>query len=158
MSSDRNRLVHDALEELDVLISIRRRAICEQPCYRGVSLPQLHILMMVLERERMTVSEIASLLNISTPSASAIVDRMEEHGLVTRQRDEIDRRVVHVAISDHGRGAVDGFMGMQRDNVRRMLGTMTLEELNHVVCAMAAVRKAVARIRNEADLASAPAS
>jgi DNA-binding MarR family transcriptional regulator len=145
MSGSRDALMESALDEMEALMSMRRRAMCGEPLYRGVSLPQIYILMMLLERGSMTVSELASLLNISAPSASSIVDRMEEHDLVTRSRDDADRRVVHVDISAHGRTVVDGMMGMRRDMTSRLLATMSDEELRHVVQAIEAVRRAVSR-------------
>jgi DNA-binding MarR family transcriptional regulator len=150
MSDSRDALMESALGEMEELMSMRRRAMCEQPLYRGVSLPQIYILMKLLERGSMTVSELASLLSISTPSASSIVDRMEEHDLVTRSRDDVDRRVVHVDISAHGRAVVDGMMGMRRDITSRLLATMSDEELHHVVQAIEAVRRAV-RCFDEAE-------
>jgi DNA-binding MarR family transcriptional regulator len=122
---------------------MRRRAICGQPLYRGVSMPQMYILITLLERGPTTVSELASLLSISAPSASSIVDRMEEHGMVTRERDEIDRRIVHVSISPKGRGMVDDMMGMRREFTSRLLESMSDDDLDHVVRAVEAVRRAL---------------
>lgn len=150
--------MEEALREMDGLLSLRRRALCEQPVYRGVSLPQLHILLILSERERMTVSELAALLSISIPSASAIADRMEENDLVSRERDVSDRRVVHISIADHGREVVDNLVGMQKDKVRRLLDMLTMEELDHVVQAMSAIRRAVERVQERQDPASAQAS
>jgi DNA-binding MarR family transcriptional regulator len=141
MSHSREALLEAALTELDALMSFRRRAICNQPLHRGVSMPQIYILIMLLERGPTTVSELASLLSISAPSASSIVDRMEEHGLVIRERDEVDRRIVHVAISAKGRSVVDDTMGMRQDFTVRMLESMSDEDLHHVVRAVEAVRR-----------------
>lgn len=145
MTVTREILMERALAETEALMSMRRRAMCDQPLYRGVSMPQIYILVTILERGSMTVSELASLLNVSTPSASSIVDRMEEHDLVTRTRDDVDRRVVHVDISAHGRTVVDGMMGMHRDITARLLATMSDEDLGHVVRGIEAVRHAVKR-------------
>jgi DNA-binding MarR family transcriptional regulator len=141
----REALIEQALSAVEDLGSARRRAICEQPLYRGVSMPQIHILIMLIERGPMTVSELAALLSISAPSASSILDRMEENGLVKRERDEVDRRVVHVDVTTHGRGVVDGMMGLHRDFTSRLLQSMSDEDLQHVVRAVEAVRKALGR-------------
>jgi DNA-binding MarR family transcriptional regulator len=85
------------------------------------------------------VSELAHSLAISIPSASSIVDRMEEHGLVERMRNEIDRRVVHVAITDRGRTVAEEFHGPKQTMLQGLLARMTDEELKHVALAVEAV-------------------
>lgn len=146
MIADRAQLVSEAFQHLDHWFSMRRRAMCEQPLYHQVSLPQMHILMVLLERGPLTVSEVAHLLSVSTPSASAILDRMEENSLVRRERDQTDRRVVHVSISERGRAAVDELTGVHRERVQRLLSVMTDEELRQVVRGMEAVGKALERL------------
>jgi DNA-binding MarR family transcriptional regulator len=138
-----DQLVTEALDHLDALVALRRRQFCTQQSFRGVSLPQLHILMTVQERRRMTVSELGQLLQISAPSTSAILDRMEEHRLVHRVRDAADRRVVHVEVSERGTEVVEGFIGMKRDEMRAMLDVMTDDELSHMGRALHAIGRVI---------------
>lgn len=49
-----------------------------------------------------TMSEIAQRLKLSVSSATLIVDRIVQRGLVVRERSESDRRVVHVELSVRG--------------------------------------------------------
>ena len=48
------------------------------------------------------MARLAEAMDVSQASATGIVDRMEQRGLVERQRDDADRRVVRVAL-DRGR-------------------------------------------------------
>lgn len=50
-----------------------------------------------------TIGELASHLGVREPTVTATVDRAENDGLVIRRRNPADRRVVLVAITDHGR-------------------------------------------------------
>lgn len=54
----------------------------------------------------MRMTELAEHLGTATASVTGMVDRLEERGLVERVRDESDRRVVHVAITDAGKQAM----------------------------------------------------
>lgn len=94
----------------------------------------------------MTVSELAHLLSVSAPSASSILDRMEEHGLVERVRDAVDRRVVHVGVAEQGRRMMEEMMGLKREQLQRLLESMTDVELEHVVEGAAAVDRALSRV------------
>jgi DNA-binding MarR family transcriptional regulator len=100
--------------------------------------------MWLQERGRTTVSELAHILGVSAPSASAFVDRMEESGLVTRERDREDRRVVHVRIEPRGRDLLEEIMGMHREELQQLLAQMTDEELCCFVTAIRAVDRLLA--------------
>ncbi|HEX6508293.1 MAG TPA: MarR family transcriptional regulator [Chloroflexota bacterium] len=159
MSAQRELLIDEARSQIEALLSYRRRAFCAQPLTRDVSLPQLHILMRLAELGPTSVSELAHSMSISTPSASSILDRIEEHGLVERVRDVVDRRVVHVLITERGRTVVNEFGGPKREQLQHLLGSMTEEELQSVVRAVEAVRRVVEgsgapRERDEIEAAS----
>ena len=46
---------------------------------------------------------------VTVSNLTGIVDRLEEKKLVTRKRDENDRRVVHVVLTDKGRQGVQEY-------------------------------------------------
>jgi DNA-binding MarR family transcriptional regulator len=148
MSVNRAALTESALERVDRLHSRRRKAFCvSHVLFREVSLLQLHVLSMLEERDEMTVSQLAAVLNVSTPSASAVVDRLEENRLVERTRDLADRRVVRVSPTDRGRAAVGELVGMRRAETTRLLTAMTDDELGHMVAAL----NALERVLSEAE-------
>jgi DNA-binding MarR family transcriptional regulator len=159
MVQTRDEAIQHILSRLDALRMYRMRSFCSQPLHREISLPQLHVLITLQERPTMTVSELASLLGISVPSASSIVDRMEERELVTRTRDTGDRRVVTVEISPHGAELAEEFMGLKREQVISLFAAMTDEELTNVVRGIESVASALARGAEASDpvLAAAPA-
>ncbi len=64
-----------------------------------LSPPQMHLMMQVKKSGEATISEIAEMLNVSTPSASTMVDRLVEKKSLIRERSKIDRRVVTVRLS-----------------------------------------------------------
>jgi DNA-binding MarR family transcriptional regulator len=51
------------------------------------------------------MGEVAHLISSSMPAASAVIDRLEALGFVDRKRDNVDRRVVMVELTDAGRKA-----------------------------------------------------
>lgn len=154
MTASHDTLIDQAVAQINALAAHRRRAICAQPRRRQVSMPQLYILMTLQERGAMTVSELAHLLSVSAPSASSILDRMEEHGLIERVRDDVDRRVVHVGITEPGSCLMEEVMGLKREQMQRLLDSMTDRELEHVVEGAAAVERALRRAQ---EMAEAPA-
>ena len=48
-----------------------------------------------------------------------MLDRMEANGLLVRIRDDIDRRLVHVVLTDAGHRLEPAVAAVQRDDARR---------------------------------------
>lgn len=134
-------LLDEVMDQIDELMSYQRRAFCAHGPHRELSLPQLFLLITLHERGTLTVSALAELLGVTAPSASALIDRMEERGLLGRERDAVDRRVVHVAITEEGHTLLDEMVGMRRDRLRQVLTRMDPDELRHVVGAVQGLRR-----------------
>ncbi len=131
----------EVLDQIDDLVSYQRRSFCAHGPHRELSLPQLFLLVILHERGTHTVSGLAELLGVTAPSTSTLIDRMEERGLLARERDAGDRRVVHVAITDAGHTLLDEMMGMRRDRLRQVLARMNADELQHVIGAVQGLRR-----------------
>lgn len=70
------------------------RSICGE-----LSVNQMHVLMLIQKRGKVSISELAMLLGVSPPSASAMVDRLVEKGALTREPNTRDRRRMDVRIA-----------------------------------------------------------
>lgn len=68
----------------------------------GIPLSHVQVLFMLQDAGTMSVSEISRRLGIAKPNITPLVDRLLEAGLVDRQRDTADRRVVNVVILPAG--------------------------------------------------------
>ena len=148
MATTREALLAKIHEQIPDLRALRGRSFCEQHMQRDVSLPQLQFLLVVQEEGPRTVSELAHLLGMSMPSASAIIDRMDERGLLTRSRHSSDRRVVSVEITERGREVAEEFVGLKREQFQRILDTLTLTELSDVHTGLKALRTGIARVQS----------
>jgi len=67
--------------------------------FGDLSLPQIHAVNVTRERGAVTVTELADMLGVSPPSASAMVDRLVEKGVFNREQSREDRRKVVVSVS-----------------------------------------------------------
>ncbi|NLU82216.1 MarR family transcriptional regulator [Rhodococcus sp. HNM0569] len=56
---------------------------------------------------RRTAGELAKMTLVTTGGLTLRVNRLEEAGLVTRERDDVDARVVYVTLTDIGRKLID---------------------------------------------------
>ena len=67
-----------------------------------LTMRQLHVLVAASQPEGVTLHALAEALSTSAPTASGLVNRLAEKGLVTRVEDETDRRVRHVQLTEAG--------------------------------------------------------
>jgi DNA-binding MarR family transcriptional regulator len=80
---------------------------------------------------------------VNPPSVSAVLDRLEEHGLAVRRRDQDDRRVVHAALSSRGRAAAEEACGFRRQKARQLVGQLDTHELEALMTVLQAVQRVV---------------
>ena len=71
----------------------------------AISRTNSRLLAYVEERGPISVSKIAGMLDVSQPTASRSLQQLEEEGLVTRESDPDDGRVVVYAVTGKGRKA-----------------------------------------------------
>lgn len=65
----------------------------------GVTYPQYVVLLVLWERDGLTVSEIGERLYLDSGTLTPLLKRLEEAGLLTRTRDTTDERRVLIALT-----------------------------------------------------------
>jgi DNA-binding MarR family transcriptional regulator len=108
-----------------------------------VSMSQMHVLWLLQHHGEMPMSKIAVLLDVSLSSATGIIDRMEEHGLIERVRVPDDRRVVLVRPAEAGRQAVSMTESSKRDSMRAVIRRLPANERPIVLEALRSLRRAL---------------
>jgi DNA-binding MarR family transcriptional regulator len=87
---------------------------------------------------------------VSTGTMTNRLDKLEEAGLVERQRDPSDRRGVRLQLTSAGRKVLDHYIGIQAERERRLMSHLNARErqtLNDLL------RKLVASITAESKAA-----
>ncbi len=112
----------------------------------ALSLVHVNVLAVLDIDGPMPMGGLAEALDVSQASATGIVDRMEQRGLVERRRIDDDRRVVRVALTDEGRRLIAGMAAERRDHLSAMLETLTDAELEGFLLGTRALHRARARL------------
>src|SRR5512137_319741 len=117
---DRQSLVQELLDELAA--HSPAAAMRHMRHWPGGRLSLVHVnVLAILELDGpLTMHGLAEAMDVSQASTTGIVDRMEQRGLVERQRDDDDRRVVRVALTDEGRRLIAGMTAERRDHLAEM--------------------------------------
>ncbi|MFQ5797434.1 MAG: MarR family winged helix-turn-helix transcriptional regulator [Bacteroidota bacterium] len=80
-----------------------KRALDARLLDQNLTATQYIVLARLWEEDGISLSELGERLYFDNPTLTGIVDRMERDGLLQRQRDEDDRRVVKVHLTAKGR-------------------------------------------------------
>jgi DNA-binding MarR family transcriptional regulator len=73
----------------------------------GITYPQYLMLSVLGEEDGMTIGAIASRLALDSSTVTPPVKRLEQAGLVERQRSKVDERQVQVRLTDPGRALLE---------------------------------------------------
>jgi DNA-binding MarR family transcriptional regulator len=79
-----------------------------------------------------TPSELARLLVLSSGGVSQRLERLEREGLVARQINVDDRRVVHVHLTEHGLQTLDHLIDDYMAHEERMLSGLSPREITQL--------------------------
>ena len=73
---------------------------------------------------RLTAGELQRRSLVTAGAISQRLDKLEEAGLVRRQRDRDDRRIVHISLTPRGRRLADRVFAAIMEQEQRMLGSL----------------------------------
>jgi DNA-binding MarR family transcriptional regulator len=96
----------------------------------GLTLPQLLCLRALNDREggQATQVELSRALQLSQPTVTGIIDRLERSGFVQRERSRLDRRKITVSLTDEGRTRVQSLpTPLQEEFTARLMRLSTNE-------------------------------
>lgn len=125
----------------------------------GLTYPQYLVLLVLWQDGERTMGEIANRLALPPGGVTPIVERLEAAELVVRRRDEDDRRVVHVGLTENGARLEQAGVEAQRkvscattmeDDELSSLRTM-LNGLTSRLCASADAETASISVHETAD-------
>jgi DNA-binding MarR family transcriptional regulator len=135
-----------AVDAIQGWIDRRQRAVLAHLHSCSQSPAQLHVMGVLHEVGPITVSHLATRLGISPPSASAMVDRMVDGGLVERVRGEEDRRLVSVWLTPAGETALEAAIGGRRGMLERVLGRLDPTELADTLRVLTRLERAIEEV------------
>jgi DNA-binding MarR family transcriptional regulator len=127
--------------------SFERRALssmAEPLISTPLTMQQLRVLTMIaIDPERATGHELAALLKVSVASMSGLVDRLVEHGMVTRGEDPSDRRVRPLSVTPEGNATIRALLSSAGSMPTPVLRRLAIEDLRALVQGILALDRAV---------------
>ena len=114
------KLLRESIREIIRQFRCLDMAVANQP-HGEISIPEVHIIEFLGDRKSCMMRELAEYLLVAVNTVTTIVDKLEQKLLVRRERDEEDRRIVMVHLTDKGRQAYEGILEIRLNACRTML-------------------------------------
>jgi len=90
----------------------------------GLTSPQLAVLRQVAEGVNLSPTSIGEALHLSQPTVTGVLQRLEDAGLISREKSTIDRRSVIAAVTDEGRALLAKAPPLLRDQFREQMAEL----------------------------------
>jgi MarR family transcriptional regulator, 2-MHQ and catechol-resistance regulon repressor len=111
----------------------------------GLTPPQFYVLATIGYFGSLPFGEIGAKMMVTVSNLTGIVDRLEQKKLVVRKRDETDRRVVHVKLTDKGTSLYKSTIPLFERSISEIFSSLDLSRQKEL--------SALLRTLNHADLA-----
>jgi DNA-binding MarR family transcriptional regulator len=145
-TAEQRRIWRSFLESAYALIDLLD---AELEAERGLSLPWYDVLVHLEEAgEGIGMTELANRILFSKSGLTRVVDRMEEEGLVRRERPPGDRRAVHVVLTAKGRRELEAARAVHRRGIEEHFAQhLDAQDLKALERALVKVRDHVRPLR-----------
>jgi DNA-binding MarR family transcriptional regulator len=115
----------------------------------NLTTPQLKVVLLLFISGPSRMSEIALALGVSLATATGVLDRLVERGLVIREGDPEDRRVVICRLSAEGEKLIGGLWQLSRDRAGELMRALTPSQLLLITQALEALLEASVATQEE---------
>lgn len=137
-------LAGDLQQVLSKLFKVMRRRVeipKDAEAGADLTLAQLSILLTLLDRGPIRMTELAAHERVRTPTTTVAIRRLEKLGLVKRSRDPSDLRAVLVNVTPRGLVQHREALEARRKVLIAMMAKLTPEDIDNISKALAPLEK-----------------
>jgi DNA-binding MarR family transcriptional regulator len=138
------------LDELTELVVSERTAYMTHAHQRSLSLAHMFLMAKIHAHGPIAMTRVAELIGSGLPTATGLINRMEERGLVRRDHDTRDRRVVLVSLTDRGAADIAALNDARRQRLCAAIDQLSGKDQAALLKGIRTLRAAFQQI-NEGD-------
>jgi len=125
--------VERLLRTVSMIIKKRGREILAE---FEITPPQFNALLTLIQNGNLTIGDLGEKMYLACSTATDLVDRMERNGLVVRERDTADRRVIRLRVLERGHQMLEAVMQARRKYLSGVLERVSVDETATMVAAL----------------------
>ncbi len=145
MEHEKHRIIQDILDLSEHLYDMATPNLPREWLTLNLTMPQVRILLLLHREGPSRMGDLASTSGIALSTATSTVDHLVGEGLVVRESDPRDRRLVICRLSSKGQELASELWKLGRFQIERLLELLSDDQLRAV---QGAVRQAVELLRS----------
>ena len=118
---------------LALLFFYHKQLFKQESGITGVQAAQYRLLGMLMKKGSLSMSALGTRLYISKPYMTSLVDALIKDGLVERQPDVKDRRVINITITAKGMNHLENTKCLYKKNVKQIISGLSTQDLE-ILC------------------------
>ncbi len=122
----RDLIVDAVLSASRVLVAVAARSLGDVA--DEVTLTQYRTLVVLASRGPQSLAELADAVDVTSPTATRMCDRLIKKGLILRRHDRGDRRLIRLTLAKKGHDLVDAVTKRRRAEIARLLEAIPPEQ------------------------------
>ncbi len=108
---------------------------------------QMKVLMSFAAKDNFTMTELSTVHSVSVSTMTSMVDRLIQNGLLQRDKDDKDRRIVRVGLSKTGNKVVSHLMSVRKRSLEQFLRELNNSEIKEFLHSIEAVAHFLAKAK-----------
>lgn len=125
----------EVMENVPVAMRFIRREMRREGA-AGLSVPQFRALLMLNQQPGASLSEVATHLGVTRPTASTIIERLVQQKLITREVDPTERRRVVLTLTAEGARRLERSRAHTHERVTQVLSQLSAAEQAQIAAAL----------------------
>jgi DNA-binding MarR family transcriptional regulator len=114
-----------------------------------ITIAQLKTLFFVASEGSTNTKRLAEELGVTPSNVTGIVDRLVRHGLLSRQENPEDRRMLELQVTDKGEAILNGLRERTVSSMSKVLARMSPEDLSFLARGLSSLVKAAKAYEGE---------
>ncbi len=98
-----------------------------------ITTPQMFAIIRIYREEGLTIGDLCDRMLLACSTVSGLIDRLEKVELVERYRDDEDRRVVRLRLTDKGREVTEDLLAKRQEKFQRDLKMISIDRREELI-------------------------
>jgi DNA-binding MarR family transcriptional regulator len=129
MEKEKHRLIRRILNQSDKIYRNLNPTFSLEWLSSDITVAQLRVLLALNTAGPSRMTDIATILGVSLPTTSGVIDKMVKKELVIRESDPSDRRLVICRLSDEGQEVINKLWAGGRFQMERLLSGLSIDQM-----------------------------
>jgi DNA-binding MarR family transcriptional regulator len=139
---DENCCIDEVGEMVQKLVRMFQLFERDQIKVHGFTGSQCYSLIEILRSGSLTMNELSDKMNLDTSTMTRVIDKLVRDELIKRERDEADRRIVLVALTEKGKEAATMLNSSVNEYYKKIISSIPEGTMDEVLRAVSVLLKA----------------